>query len=204
MNYVTAGQACKAFQISYVTLKRWKDEKRIQCKVYGSKKILYDIDSLNQGSNQIDSRLNVIYARVSTTNQKQDLNNQINLIKSYMIANGIKPDQVYSEIASGINDNRPELNKLIKDIFDHKIKSVYISYKDRLTRFGFGYFQEICQAADVQLNVIDELENTDKTAQQELTEDLISIIHHYSTKLYSSRRKQMKEIQNILESNSDK
>lgn len=202
MNYVTAGEACKYFQISYVTLKRWREQNKLKCKVFGTKKILYDIDSLN--SESIDTRQNVIYARVSTTNQKTDLNNQINLIKSYMLANGISPDAVYSEIASGINDNRPQLNKLLHDIFDKKIKTVYITYKDRLTRFGFNYFKNIFAMNGVELIVLDNLENTEKTYQDELTEDLISIIHHYSTKLYSNRRKQMKEIQKLLEDESHK
>lgn len=202
MNYVTAGQACKYFQISYVTLKRWREQNKLKCKVFGTKKILYDIDSLN--SESIDTRQNVIYARVSTTNQKTDLNNQINLIKSYMLANGISPDAVYSEIASGINDNRPELNKLLHDIFDKKIKTVYITYKDRLTRFGFNYFKNIFAMNGVELIVLDNLENTEKAYQDELTEDLISIIHHYSTKLYSNRRKRMKEIQKLLEEESHK
>lgn len=202
MNYVTAGEACKYFQISYVTLKRWREQNKLKCKVFGTKKILYDIDSLN--SESIDTRQNVIYARVSTTNQKTDLNNQINLIKSYMLANGISPDAVYSEIASGINDNRPELNKLLHDIFDKKIKTVYITYKDRLTRFGFNYFKNIFAMNGVELIVLDNLENTEKTYQDELTEDLISVIHHYSTKLYSNRRKRMKEIQKLLEEESHK
>ena len=202
MNYVTAGQACKYFQISYVTLKRWREQNKLKCKVFGTKKILYDIDSLN--SESIDTRQNVIYARVSTTNQKTDLNNQINLIKSYMLANGISPDAVYSEIASGINDNRPELNKLLHDIFDKKIKTVYITYKDRLTRFGFNYFKNIFAMNGVELIVLDNLENTEKAYQDELTEDLISVIHHYSTKLYSNRRKRMKEIQKLLEEESHK
>lgn len=148
--------------------------------------------------------MNVIYARVSTSSQKSQLETQISLIKSYMIANGIRPDAVYSEIASGLNDNRNELCKLISDIINQKIKSVYISYKDRLTRFGFGYFKSICQICNVDLVVIDNIENTDKSVQQELAEDLISVVHHYSTKLYSNRRKQLNEIKKILETSDDK
>lgn len=202
MNYVTAGQACKYFQISYMTLKRWRQTGLLKCKVLTDRKILYDIDSLNNDTD--DDRMNVIYARVTTSSQKSQLESQISLIKSYMIANGVRPDAVYSEIASGLNDNRNELNKLISDIINQKIKSVYISYKDRLTRFGFGYFKSICQICNVELVVIDNIENADKTVQQELAEDLISVVHHYSTKLYSNRRKQLNEIKKILETSDDK
>lgn len=121
MNYVTAGQACKHFQISYMTLKRWRQSGILNCKVLTDRKILYDIDSLNKSE---DNRQNVIYARVSTSSQKSQLESQINLIKSYMIANGVQPDAVYSEIASGLNDSRNELNKLLTDIINQKIKTV--------------------------------------------------------------------------------
>lgn len=202
MKYVTAGEACSYFQISYMTLKRWRVEGKLQYKKFTDRKILYDIDSVNQPNE--DNRQNVIYARVSTTSQKEQLENQIALIKNYMINNGIKPNQVYSEIASGLNDNRLQLNKLLSDIFNNKIKSIYITYKDRLTRFGFDYFKFICSQFNTKLIVIDELENTDKDNENELVEDIISIIHHYSTKLYSNRQKQLKEIQNILKNNQDK
>lgn len=120
-----------------------------------------------------------------------------------MICNGVKPNKVYQEIASGINDERPVLNQLIKDISDKKIKKLYVTYKDRLTRFGFNYFKTFCAVNNTELFVIDELESSDKSAQQELAEDLIGIIHHYSVKLDSNIRKQMKEIANMLKTNSD-
>lgn len=203
MNYVTAGEACKYFQISYMTLKRWRLSGKLKYKAFTDRKILYDIDSIENSETE-DNRLNVIYARVSTANQKSQLDSQIALIKSYMIANGVKPDKVYAEIASGLNDNRKELQSLVKDVIDQKIKTVYVSYKDRLTRFGFGYFKHLFQVCGAELVVIDELENTEKSYQDELTEDLISIIHHYSNKLYSTRRKQLKEIQKIIETDLDK
>lgn len=198
MNYVSSSTACKTLQITAMTLKRWKDNGHIKTKQLSSRKILYDIDSVLKNDKIDDDRLNVIYARVSTTKQKNDLNNQIELIKNYMINSGIKPDKVYSEIASGINDNRKELNSLLSDIMNKKIKSVYITFKDRLTRFGFNYFQEIMKINDVNLVVIDEIEETNKDLQTELTEDLIAIIDHYSTKLYSTRKQKLKAIKNIL------
>ena len=103
MKYVSAKEAKKFFDISGQTLKLWKDKGLINFKQYSSKKILYDIDSLNNNNSDIDDRQNVIYARVSCSNQKQSLENQIELIKQYMISNGIKVDEIYSEIASGFN-----------------------------------------------------------------------------------------------------
>lgn len=198
MRYVSANAIIKEYQISYMTLKRWKDENKIQYKKLSEKKILYDIDSILNESKNKDDRKNVIYARVSTTSQKSNLDHQVELIKNYMLSNGIKVDAIYSEIGSGLNEDRIELNRLLHDIESNKIKTVYISFKDRLTRFGFKYFKNIFELNNVNIVILDEQEETNKDFQQELVEDLISIIHHYSTKLYSNRRKRIKEIENIL------
>lgn len=198
MNYVSPKIIKQECQISYMTLKRWKDEGKIQYKKLSEKKILYDIDSILKNINEQNNRKNVIYARVSTTSQKSNLDRQIELIKSYMLSNGIKVDEIYSEIASGLNEDRPELNRLIQDIKENKISNIYVSFKDRLTRFGFNYFKNIFAMYNTNIIVLDEQEETNKDFQQELVEDLISIVHHYSTKLYSNRRKKMKEIENLL------
>lgn len=198
MNYVSPKIIKQECQISYMTLKRWKDKGKIKYKKLSEKKILYDIDSIFKKSNEQNNRKNVIYARVSTTSQKSNLDRQIELIKSYMLSNGIKVDEIYSEIASGLNEDRQELNRLIQDIKENKISNIYVSFKDRLTRFGFNYFKNIFAMYNTNIIILDEQEETNKDFQQELVEDLISIVHHYSTKLYSNRRKKMKEIENLL------
>ena len=199
MNYVTAKEAKNILKINATTLKSWKDKGILSYKKLSDKKILYDIDSVLNNSDMNDNRLNVIYARVSNTKQHNDLLNQIELVKSYCITNGIKISKVYQDIASGMNENRKDFNILINDVISGKIKNIYISFKDRLTRFGFDYFKNLFQKYNVNIIILDELEESNKTFQDELTEDLISIIHHFSMKLYSNRRKKLKEIEKILE-----
>ena len=199
MNYVTAKEAKNILKINATTLKSWKDKGILSYKKLSDKKILYDIDSVLNNSDINDNRLNVIYARVSNTKQHNDLLNQIELVKSYCITNGIKISKVYQDIASGMNENRKDFNILINDVISGKIKNIYISFKDRLTRFGFDYFKNLFQKYNVNIVILDELEESNKTFQDELTEDLISIIHHFSMKLYSNRRKKLKEIEKILE-----
>lgn len=199
MNYVTAKDAKNILKINATTLKSWKDKGILSYKKLSDKKILYDIDSVLNNSDMVDNRLNVIYARVSNTKQHNDLLNQIELVKSYCITNGIKISKVYQDIASGMNENRKDFNILINDVISGKIKNIYISFKDRLTRFGFDYFKNLFQKYNVNIVILDELEESNKTFQDELTEDLISIIHHFSMKLYSNRRKKLKEIEKILE-----
>lgn len=200
MNYVTAKEAKNILKINATTLKSWKDKGILSYKKLSDKKILYDIDSILKDSDMADNRLNVIYARVSNTKQHNDLLNQIELVKSYCITNGIKISKVYQDIASGMNENRKDFNILINDVISGKIKNIYISFKDRLTRFGFDYFKNLFQKYNVNIIILDELEESNKTFQDELTEDLISIIHNFSMKLYSNRRKKLKEIEKILES----
>lgn len=199
MNYVTAKEAKNILKINATTLKSWKDKGILSYKKLSDKKILYDIDSVLKDSDMADNRLNVIYARVSNTKQHNDLLNQIELVKSYCITNGIKISKVYQDIASGMNENRKDFNILINDVISGKIKNIYISFKDRLTRFGFDYFKNLFQKYNVNIVILDELEESNKTFQDELTEDLISIIHHFSMKLYSNREKKLKEIEKILE-----
>ena len=201
MNYVSACEAKKLLHINGTTLKVWKDKGIIKYKKFTNKKYIYDVDSVNIDSDESSKqRKHVIYARVSTTKQAQDLNTQIEMIKSYCISNGINIDAIYKEIASGMNENRKELNILIDEVISGNIDTVYISFKDRLARFGFDYFKNLFAKFNTEIKILDNFEESNKNFQKELTEDLISIIHHFSMKLYSNRRKKFKDIETILKS----
>lgn len=83
--------------------------------------------------------------------------------------------------------NRKYFNKLLSEVLEKKVDKIIIENKDRLCRFGFELFQEFCNSNGTEIIVANELDN--KTYEQELTEDLVSIIHHFSMKSYSNRRK---------------
>ena len=198
MRLVSAKEAKEYFHITGATLYQWKEKGKINAKQLSTKKILYDIDSFEEFQPKI--KQNVIYARVSNTKQADDLSKQIEIVKSYAISNGVKIDKVYKDIASGMNENRKELNSMLREIFAGNIDKVFVSYKDRLTRFGFDYFKNIFSEFGVEIVVIDELEETNSDFQKELSNDLISIIHNFSMKLYSNKRKKLKEIEKLIES----
>jgi predicted site-specific integrase-resolvase len=189
--WVTAKEAKDILKITSKTLNVWKKEGKIQVNEITKRKFMYFVELDN-----LTTRKNVVYARVSNTKQSDDLARQIKLIKEYMIAKGIIPDHVYSEIASGMNESRKELQNLLKEISEKKINKVYISYKDRLTRFGFGYFEQICRLFGTEIEVINLTDESD--FQTELTDDLVSIIHHFSMKMYSNRRKILKQAEKDL------
>ena len=198
MRLVSSKEAKEYFHITGATLYQWKAKGKINAKQLSTKKILYDIDSFEEF--QPKRKQNIIYARVSSTKQADDLSRQIEIVKSYAISNGVKIDKVYKDIASGMNENRKEFNLMLREIFAGNVDKLFISYKDRLTRFGFDYFKNILSEFGVEIVVIDELEETNSDFQKELTNDLISIIHHFSMKLYSNRKKKLKEIEKLIES----
>ena len=146
-------------------------------------------------------RVVAVYGRVSTSKQKQDLSNQIDVLKKYVISNGSNP-KVFSDIGSGMNEKRPGLISLMNEIVQNKISKVVISHKDRLIRFGFGYLETIFKMYNTEIEIIN-LED-DKSFQEELTEDLIAIIHHFSMKFYGKRKNQVIDFSKQLKETKDK
>jgi len=134
-----------------------------------------------------DNRINVLYARVSTYKQKNDLSNQIEKLQTYCTNNNINIEYTYSEIASGIDLDRTELSKLLDDVFTHKIKNIYISNKDRLTRLSFKTLETLLKKFNTNIIVIND--NHNQTNDNEIFEELISLMHIFSTTMYSNRRK---------------
>lgn len=151
---------------------------------------------LEEKINYNENNLNVIYCRVSNTKQKEDLIKQETILKQFAISNGYKIDYIFKDIASGMNENRKELNQLIKLVIQGKINKIFITYKDRLTRFGYNYFEYIFKEFETEIEVINLIKEED--FQTELTQDLASIIHHFSMKMYSNRRKQLNNLKKLL------
>ncbi len=95
---------------------------------------------------------------------------------------------IYSEIVSALNYERKEYRKLFQQVIENKIDTIFIEYKDRLLRIGFSDFENLCKLFNTKIIIIDNTVDNNKTKQQEITDDLISIIHHFSSKIYSNRR----------------
>ena len=140
-----------------------------------------------------NDKKDVIYVRVSTHKQKNrgDLDRQINTIEKYVIYNNPKDLTVIKDVGSGLNDNRKGILQLINMIQNDEVSRIFITYKDRLTRFGFNFIKALCDFHNTEIvEVSSEVDN--KTESEELAEDIIAIIHSFSDKLYSMRR-QLKE-----------
>lgn len=197
--WLTTKQFREKYNISPQCLYQMKIHNRITTKPYlKTSYLIYDED--NEQLNDV-----AIYCRVSSSSQKNDLNNQIDYVRKYLISNGINPKYIFQDIASGMNENRKGLNELLQLVYDKKISKIYITHKDRLTRFGFGYLQNICNSFGVTIEIIN-LED-EKSFQEELAEDLISIIHHFNMKFYGHRRNKCKELEEksiLLKNDLDK
>jgi putative resolvase len=141
-------------------------------------------------------RMNIVYCRVSNTKQKNDLDKQEKIIKEYAISNGFIIDKSYKEIASGMNENRNYFNEIINLVIENKVNKIFISFKDRLTRFGFNYFENIFKKFNTEIVVLNLTKEED--FQNELLNDFISIIHHFSMKMYSNRRKNLNDLKKKL------
>jgi len=137
---------------------------------------------------------NVVYCRVSTSDQRKDLDTQINRTVSFANAKGLTVHKVYKEIASGLNDTRPKLQELLNN---DKITNVIIENKDRLTRFGFNYIKTLLNYKNVNIFIMNEIVDD----KEDLIQDFVSVITSFCARIYSKRRSKnkVKDILNKLE-----
>jgi len=132
----------------------------------------------------------IIYARVSSNNQKDDWNNQIEFLKQYANAKGIIVDKVLKDVGSGWNYNRKEWNLLIDKCVKGEIKCIIIAHKDRFLRFGFEWFERFLQSNGAKIIIV----NKEKMSpEQEVVNDLISSIPVFSCRIYGLRKYKNKE-----------
>ena len=137
-----------------------------------------------------DNKINIIYARVSTYKQSNDLENQVMAIQNYCLSNNITYSKIYKEVASGIDFDREIFQTILNDVINNKIANIYITFKDRISRLSFMTLQNIFSHFSTNIVPIFNSDNNDN----ELFDELISIIHLFSTKQYSNRRKQINSI----------
>lgn len=130
------------------------------------------------------------YCRVSSNKQRVDLERQIQNMKTYLTAQG-RPFEIISDIGSGINYKKKGLKELLKLITQNKVDKVVVLYEDRLLRFGYELVEYLASLYNCEIEIID---NTEKSEQQELVEDLVQIITVFSCKLQGKRANKAKKL----------
>lgn len=189
-----AKDVMKKYGITRNTLSNWvKSGKILFNRTKSGRYIYMDIEETKPSE-----RINVIYARVSTSGQSGNLKRQIERLKDFSASNGIIIHEILSEIGSGMNYNRVKYTKLINMVLESKVEKIIIEYDDRLVRFGLDGLENIFKKFNTELIVINK--SYDRDLYKEITDDLIYIIHHFSSKIYSLR-KNKKKIVDILNEN---
>ena len=195
-----AKEVMKILRISNPTLSRYLKNGWIKGTRLPNNRYDYDEESVYEFLNAGIPRKNYIYGRVSTNKQKKDLENQIELLKNYCFSNGIKVDGVFQDVASGISfEKRNDFFKLLDDVVDKKVKTVYVTYKDRISRVGFDLFYYLFRKFGTDIVVVSDIGSV-KLDSEEVFEEIVSLLHCYSMKLYSKRR--VAKIKEALEDDS--
>ena len=175
--------------VSVKTLQRWDREGVLKAHRTLTDRRYYTYDQYLSYKgiveDNIDSRQVVIYARVSTRNQKDALKNQVKFLRQYCNTQGIIVDQCLEDYGSGLNYNRKVWNELLNLVMEQKIRLIVITHKDRFIRFGFDWFERFCQKFNTAILVVN---NEELSPQEELVQDIISILHVFSCRLYGLRK----------------
>lgn len=180
-------EMAKRLGITVQTLQNWDNNGKLKAYRTPTNRRYYTEDQYQTytGLQNNTKRLNVLYARVSTYGQKDDLQNQLDFIRQYANAKGIIIDQEFTDIGSGLNYQRKKWNQLLNMVMQDKINQIFITYQDRFIRFGFDWFDNLCKQHGTKIIVIN---NPHTSPNQELVSDLISIIHVFSCRLYGLRK----------------
>ena len=201
MSIYKVGEFAEKVGISISTLQRWDRTNVLKSKRTPTNQRYYTDEDLNKVLNleaeTKSKRKNVGYCRVSTQGQKHNLENQQEFVSIYSLSNGVILDEIYTDIGSGLNYKRQNWSKLLKQVEANEIDKIYITYKDRFVRFGYEWFEEFCASHRTEIIVLNQKQTS---PEEELTEDLLSILHVFSERNHELRRckteinKELKEI----------
>lgn len=183
-------EVLKILKVTRPTLTSYVKKGKIRAVLQPNNFYEYNEDDVLKLAGLSTSRKAVIYARVSTQRQKKDLQNQIETIRQYANANGYVIDNVFSDIASGLSYDRGSFIDMFTKIINHEIKIVFVANKDRLTRVSFGMWKDLFAKFNCELKTINEDEmTTSENEEKEMFSDIISLLHCFAMRMYSSHRK---------------
>lgn len=180
--------------LSTKTVRRWVKQEKIQAVRVG-KEARIPRSEIERLVGTAKSRFLILYGRVSGQGQKDDLKTQLDRLQAW--ATTERPEQkehtlILSDVGSGLKASRKDLQRLLKLVVEDRVSEVVVTYADRLTRFGLEYLQTLFISFNVTFTVLES--DTIKTPEQELTDDLLSIITAFSGRLYGMRSHKQKEL----------
>jgi putative resolvase len=190
---VSINKAAKIFGVSISTLRRWELEGKITSERTTGKHRRYDLAKLKPEFFRLspDRRKTIAYARVSSRDQKKDLERQKELLELYCAAQGWTYE-LMSDLGSGMNYYKKGLKRLLNEILAGKINRLVITHKDRLLRFGAELIFSICEAKEVEIVILNKGE--EGKFEEELAKDVLEIITVFSARLYGSRSRKNQKL----------
>ena len=191
--YCSGKEAGELLRVQPQTLRIWNKQGKISSIRTPSNQRLYlrkEVEAILNRNSPSDPRRKICYTRVSSKKQEDDLDRQISFYKSEY------PEyEVLSDIGSGINWKRKGLQTILEQCMLGRVQEIVVSHKDRLCRFGFELFEFIFEKNNVKLTLLDDRKG--ESPEQELAEDIISIIHVYSCREYGKRRYKNKKAEDL-------
>jgi predicted site-specific integrase-resolvase len=169
----------KLNHVQYRTVWNWINKGKVKIERTKTGRVLIVVDE------PVKDQTVAVYARVSSSENKNNLERQVQRLIDYANAKGYKVEKVVKEIGSGLNDNRPKLQSLLAD---KSINLILVEHKDRLTRFGFNYIQTLLANSNRTVEVVNNLENP----KEDLIADFTSVITSFCAKIYGQRRSKRK------------
>jgi excisionase family DNA binding protein len=204
--YLSPKTITRKYNITSSTLRNWAEQGKIRfVRPLGTKRLYHqdDIRKIFEGSKsnlqkEDLKRKRILYARVSSSHQKEDLKRQIDYLQ------GEYPkDEVIKDIGSGLNWKRNGFETLLERIYQGCVSEIVVAYKDRLCRFGFELFEWICKKSHVKIVVLNPCTKTENR-EEELAEDLLSIVTVFVAKNNGVRASKNRKIRKSKESENNK
>jgi putative resolvase len=195
MTTFSTGKAAAYLGVGVKTLQRWDREGRLPAERTPTGRRLYTkavLDAFMRREPPASARIPIAYCRVSSGAQKPDLKNQRRVLEDFCAARGVANVEFIEEVGSGLNLKRPKFVALMDRIETRQVSHLVIAHNDRLVRFGFSWFERFCAEHGTELLV---LNNEQLSPEQEMVQDLLTIVHCFSARLYGLRnyRKKLNE-----------
>ena len=193
MSTYKIGQFAKLVRRTPATIRRWEAEGKIASKRLPSGHRYFDDSDLRAVMGvKAEHRNTVVYCRVSSKGQKQDLERQLESMQIWALSSGTVVDEWITEIGGGLNFKRPKFLAIVDRICRGEIRQLIVAHKDRLVRFGFVYIDTFVMSMIA--NSLSSI-RSDSSPEKEMVEDMLAIVHTISCRLYGMRKyeKKLKE-----------
>ena len=192
--FVSIGQAAKRLGVSISTLRRWEAEGKLVPTRTQAGHRRYDVlqlENLAHGRKESSARKTVAYARVSSRDQKADLERQKEVLELFCAKHGWTFELI-SDLGSGMNYRKKGLKNLLSLILCGEVERLVVTHRDRLLRFGSELVFSICEMKNVEVVVINK--GQEASFEEDLAKDVLEIITVFSARLYGSRSKKNQKL----------